>query len=176
MTSSQIAGIQKKVLGDYIEGIDSNSLDVDMWNGVIEQYNIGVKKDLINKLNLPVSQKYSNLGKQKLNFSITKIASQPIKVEIDGQLVVLEVKDKNDWEMLNAGHQYLLRFMIIQKFAEFSQQIYNQTKEKGGNDDSEQLGSMTQKIIDNLEISIKNVHIRLENNFIETQQYFLFNI
>jgi len=29
---------------------------------------------------------------------------------------------------------------------------------------------MTQKIIDNLEISIKNVHIRIENNLIDTQQ------
>ena len=172
MTSSQISSIQKRVLGDYIEGIDSNNLDVSIWNGVIEQYNIGIKKDFIEKLNLPISLKYSNIGKQRLDFSLTSISSKPIKIQIDGQFIVLEVKNKEDWEMLKKDNQYLVKFMIIQKFTELSKQIYEQNKDQEDGDKEEVFGGMTQKIIDNLEISIRNVHIRLEKNFLENQQYF----
>lgn len=63
-------GILESILlnaaGKYITGINQNHLKVGIWSGNVVVENVGLSKNLVKMLNLPLVIKHSSIGKLEL--------------------------------------------------------------------------------------------------------------
>ena len=59
--------VLQRSLGKYIEDLDRKQLSVSVWSGQIELENLNLKKNLIEKLRLPVNLLMGKIGKLKIN-------------------------------------------------------------------------------------------------------------
>jgi vacuolar protein sorting-associated protein 13A/C len=53
--------ILKDLLGEYIEEIDSKELSVGIWSGKISIKNLKLKKNILQKTNIPIIIKHSSI-------------------------------------------------------------------------------------------------------------------
>jgi len=54
------------IASQYITGIDKKNLKVEIWSGNVVIENVSIKKNLVDKLELPVNIKQSTIGKFSL--------------------------------------------------------------------------------------------------------------
>lgn len=75
--------------GKFISGFDKNNLSLGVWSGNIVIENVSLKPDIINLLELPVTLKFSSLGRMILKVPWNKLSSSPVEVILEDILIVL---------------------------------------------------------------------------------------
>lgn len=154
------------VLDDYVEGLSIENLKLGVLSGKIELNNLQLKQTGLDKLNLPVSVTHGSLKQLKLKVPWTALESKPVRVILDGlylQACPLDVSSLTPDQLkkmaFDAKRQRL-------KAAEDAVITANQSPE--GIQEKTQKASyiqqLTAKIVDNIEITLTNVHIRYEDS------------
>ena len=66
MFESILEGLLNKYLGEYVEGLSREDLNVSIWGGDIELNDVKLKKDLFQKFKLPLALIYGKIGRLRL--------------------------------------------------------------------------------------------------------------
>ena len=74
MLEGQVAFYLNKYLGNYVYGLDPQSLKISVFKGDVQLNNLHLKPEALNALNLPITVKAGLLG------SLTLKASQELTV------------------------------------------------------------------------------------------------
>ena len=90
MLEGIITKVLNKVLGDFIENIDSNDLSFSLLRGDVQLENVNVKKTLFDNIALPFKLHYGRVGKIHVDVPVTSIFSKPLKVVISDIMVILK--------------------------------------------------------------------------------------
>ncbi|OHT11522.1 hypothetical protein TRFO_18966 [Tritrichomonas foetus] len=152
--SLMLNGIAAKLIshlcGQYIEKVDSSQLEIDIWNGKAHMENLHIMENSFLAHHVPFRVKNGVVDSMSLSFPWNRLSSEPCIVDIDNILLVGEVY----------GGALVSHDLTFQK----------QPKDDEVTEQSMWNGVLT-KILDNLVINIKNIHIRIEasvgsNNFI----------
>eukprot|EP00658_Telonema_sp_P-2_P020265 TRINITY_DN18012_c0_g1_i1.p1 TRINITY_DN18012_c0_g1~~TRINITY_DN18012_c0_g1_i1.p1 ORF type:complete len:587 (+),score=173.98 TRINITY_DN18012_c0_g1_i1:91-1851(+) len=150
------------VLGDYFEGIDSSQLATSISAGTLELRNLTARTDAFKKFGLPVGVKKGRLGYLKLTIPWAHIKTQPVQVEVEDLYLVCRKEDWSNhgqaarelamklWRVDSAGDSLKMKLSAL----------YGDTKQEEEDGWSDKLIA---RVIDNLEISIKRIHIRFED-------------
>ncbi|CAK64571.1 unnamed protein product (macronuclear) [Paramecium tetraurelia] len=151
-----IENLLQSILGEYIEGLDQQSLKVGLWSGDAKIENLRLKPEAFIKLDLPFIVKYSRLGTLNLNIPWKNLASAPIKANLDTLYLILTPQQASDWKFGSVtGADKLIQV------DSFKQKLLERIANK------EQQDGMMQRIIirviENLQIRIQNIHIRVED-------------
>ncbi len=72
MFEAQVAYYLNKYLGQYVYGLDSESLKISVWSGDVQLSNLQLRPDALKELNLPVTVKAGLLGKLTLKACVSK--------------------------------------------------------------------------------------------------------
>lgn len=152
------------VLGDYVEGITKENLKVGVWSGKIELKNLQLNHQGIEKLKLPVSVINGFINTLTVSIPWTSLASQPVKIFIDGVYLLLGPLNFQNFNSQEALERSLAqkKGRLIQ--AEKSVEIAATLTEQNDPKTASYLQSLTTKIIDNIEIKISNIHLRYEDS------------
>ena len=150
MLKNVTAKILSHFLSEYIAHIDSSQLEMSIWNGIAKLENVNFLEDAFISHHIPLSIKKGIVGSLSLVFPWGKLDSQPCVITIENIFSCTDIKGK----ALISGD-----LQAKQKNNTSSNQEMD--NEKSQNDDNYFKGIMG-KIIDNLEVNIKNVHIRVE--------------
>lgn len=152
------------VLGDYIEGITKDNLQVGVWSGKIELKNLQLNHHGIEKLKLPVSVINGYVNSLTVSIPWTSLASQPVKIYIDGIFLLLGPLDFQNFTSNEAIERSLAhkqaKLIQAEKAIELAATFTEQNDPKA----TTYLQNLTTKIIDNIEIKISNIHIRYEDS------------
>ncbi|CAD8204171.1 unnamed protein product [Paramecium pentaurelia] len=156
MFEKLIENLLQSILGEYIEGLDQQSLKVGIWSGEAKIENLKLKSDAFIKLDLPFIVKYSRLGTLNLNIPWKNLASAPIKANLDTLYLIITPQQASDWKFGSiTGADKLIQV------DQFKQKLLERIANK------EQQDGMMQRIIirviENLQIRIQNIHIRVED-------------
>ena len=146
-----------KYLGKFLE-INKDELKVSLWNGELEMSNVKIKPEIFTTMNLPYFELVNGyIGKIKLNVSLPRFYLYPIKMVIEkvffhAKQKKLESINKNvEIENMEAYKNEQLLSM-----EELSNEVKNLKKEGGS--------GYLDKIINNLEIEIKDICIRFDDD------------
>jgi vacuolar protein sorting-associated protein 13A/C len=160
MFESIIAYVLNKFLSGYIDEVDYNNLKLGLFSGTFELNNIKVKPSALYQFDVPIEVKYGTIGKLKINISYTQFTSQPAVAIVEDVFVLLAPFEDNKYDSkrfdeVNRAHKQKLlseteKIDTIQIF---------EPKQKGYAD------KITDTIINNIQIYIKNVHIRYEDKY-----------
>ncbi|OCF42293.1 vacuolar protein sorting-associated protein vps13 [Kwoniella heveanensis CBS 569] len=153
-------------VGPYVENLDTNALNGSLWSGQVNLKNLHLKKSLLERFGLPVEIVAGDIGSLSLSIPWNALKSQPVKVTIDDVYILArarpqgKVDPEEDERVEQATKQEKL------KSAEAVDNAASQVGSHEGNDESKQtyIGAIVSKIVDNVQIHIKGIHVRYEDS------------
>ena len=81
--------VLNRVLGQYIENLDSKDLSVSIWGGDILLRDINLKRDLFERFKVPLDLVFGQIGILQIKVPWKNLGSSPVEVTIeDTQIVV----------------------------------------------------------------------------------------
>lgn len=156
--------IEKLILsyfGDYIENLDRKKLSVGILSGSLTLEDIVIKAKSINDMKLPFKLVFGRIGKLDIQIPWKSNFSAPTIINIDSVQVVLSLIPNEEWEFLDfySGDYKLnlLKKFFQTRIAELTEAFVQEEKSSGYAD------RVLVKILDNLHINFKNLHIRIED-------------
>ena len=88
LVRSLAVSVLSRYLGDYVDGIDSQHIDISLSSGDATLEHLELKKEALDALDLPILVRAGYLAKVKITIPWKSIKSQPASIEIDGLYVL----------------------------------------------------------------------------------------
>ena len=168
MTSSIINLVIDNFLSNFIE-IDKSQTYASLLSGVLELRNVKIKKELFSYIKLPYFiLDIGYIGKIKIEMSMPFFYSYPINIYINDIFIFAkqkEIKNLNEKEEIDSLKQ------IKNNLLEAEENLINKLSEIESTEPS-----MFSQIINNININIKNILIRFEDNIINPNNPFALGI
>ena len=157
MSSSIFNWAIDKYLSAFLE-IDKDKTKVSLWSGEVEMSNLKIKPEIFTTMNLPYFELVNGyVGKIKLIVSLPRFYLYPIKVVVEK--VFFHAKQKK-LETINkkteTENMETYKKNKLQSMEELANEV-NNLKQEGG-------AGYLDQIINNLEIEIKDICVRFDDD------------
>ena len=164
MLEGLVAGLLNRFLGMYVKNFDPKQLNVGIWNGDVKLRNLELRKEALDQLHLPVNVVEGHLGELTMSIPWTNLRGKPVRVTI--QDVFLLAAPKEDAEYNEEEESKRAHDVKMEKLE--NAELLKQKNLEGASPEEQQKNqsfteSLTTAIVDNLQVSIKNIHIRYED-------------
>ncbi|KAI9014452.1 hypothetical protein CLU79DRAFT_890124 [Phycomyces nitens] len=166
MLESLVATILNRFLGNYVSNLNYDQLKIGIWNGEVNLKNLKLRREALDKLDLPIDVLEGYFGELTLSIPWANLKTKPVKVFVDHVYLLAVPKSEVSVSAEEEDQRAQLlkqRRLATAELMEDSQVQDDQTK-KGDDQSDGFMGQLTTKIIDNLQLSIKNIHVRYEDN------------
>uniref|UniRef100_A0A914Q3N0 Chorein N-terminal domain-containing protein n=1 Tax=Panagrolaimus davidi TaxID=227884 RepID=A0A914Q3N0_9BILA len=163
------ADLLNSFLGDFVDNLDASQLNIGIWGGDVKLNNLEIKKSALDELDLPIKLKYGFLDKLVLKIPWKNLYTEPVITNIDG-LYLIAVP--NTGVIYNKEKAEKMEHEIKQKeLSRLEENRRNQRKPKDPTADTF-TEKMIAQVIKNLQVTIKNIHIRFEDKYTNRQHPF----
>lgn len=165
MLEGLVANLLNRFLGMYVKNFDAKQLNVGIWNGDVKLRNLELRREALDQLHLPVNVVEGHLGQLTMAIPWTNLRGKPVKVNIED--VFLLAAPKEDVEYDEEEEAKRANDVKLEKLE--NAEILKQRNTEGQSAEEQQKSqsfteSVTTAIVDNLQVSIKNIHIRYEDS------------
>lgn len=146
-----------KFLGEFVEEFDDSSLRVDNWTGQVTQTRLSLRPGSLRFLSMilgiDIKVVRGMIGTLQISFNWRALWKEPIKLTLEDLYIVCKASDTPDSSIFLASRRKKKREKVEDK----------QLKTKLNNPNKNYFQQLESTIIDNLCVSVKNVHIRYED-------------
>lgn len=177
MLESVAATLLNRLLGSYIQNFDPNQLNVGIWSGDVKLNDLKLKNDCLDTLDLPLDLVQGVLGNLTLNVPWSALKNKPVKIIINDCFLVCKPNHFYDGKNMDAlltnpdfiKRQFNLKLKKLMQWELSKEALLYENNDNNLDDDdfattnSTFMQSLITKIIDNLQISITNIHLRFED-------------
>lgn len=91
-----VADILNKVLGAYIEDLDTKHLNLSILKGELQLGKVNLKKEIFNDIGFPFKLKYGYIGNLYVRIPWTSMTSSPLQIEMSEMFVICEPLDSSE--------------------------------------------------------------------------------
>ncbi|KAH3666193.1 hypothetical protein OGAPHI_004382 [Ogataea philodendri] len=168
MLESLVANILNRALGAYVENFDPKQLNIGIWSGDVKLKNLKLKKESLEKFELPVDVRFGHIGELTLQIPWSNLKSKPVKVLIDDVFLLASPRILTEFDAeeektreLRIKKEKLEALELVSKNTPYTED--EQAKNESFTE------SLVTKIVDNLQVTIKNIHFRYEDDHTFTE-------
>ncbi|KAJ7783787.1 vacuolar protein sorting-associated protein 13 [Mycena maculata] len=152
-----------RILAPYVENLDMNQVNYGIGQGQLTLRNLRLKKGALDKFRLPVDVLEGHLGKFTLSLHWMNLGNQPVEVMVeDVYLLVVPSPQSNDDPEEEEKRAQAAKAERLE-----NAELLHMRGQAESTDDTPQsqglLESLTAKIVNNLQVTVKNIHIRYED-------------
>lgn len=166
MAKALLFKVLNDTIGKYIDGLTEENLKLSVFSGTIALQNVSLNRKGIEELKLPLSVINGFIESINIEIPWTSLESSPVKIFINGVYLLVKPLDFNSYTPEQAQNHFsaikLATLLQEEKKIDLQSQILYSADEIEAS--AGYFDRLTQKIINNLEISLKNVHIRFEDS------------
>lgn len=144
----------QKYVGSYLDV--PADFDFSLLKGKVELNNVALKKDALDLLGLPLFVKSGLVGRLLLLIPLTNLKSQPTVIVVENVVLIANFKEWTQAEFEKANALKKTRQLELD---ELGSSTGDAEDEEGGT-----LKKLLAQILNNLQITVTNVTIRLEDN------------
>ncbi|CAK1598970.1 unnamed protein product [Parnassius mnemosyne] len=171
---SIVVDVLNRFLGDYVENLNRSQLKLGIWGGDVVLENLILKQNALEELNIPVQTVYGHLGKLVLKIPWKNLYGASVEASIERLFLIVnplaEIKydpEKEEKMALSAKQAELARV--------------EEAKKKEAQKDENKLDEtfvekLATQIIKNVQLKIKDIHIRYEDSITNPKAPFSFGI
>lgn len=114
-----------KLLGDYIENLDSKSLKIAIWSGSINLTNLTLKASALDTFDLPVSVVQGCVGSIDASIPWQSLSSSPVIAKVSDVFLVVQPKKCdhvgflfgfNNLEIIRLATNHLQTFSFVSSY------------------------------------------------------------
>ena len=84
-----ISDLLTKFLGDYVEGLNSETFTFAVWSGSVELKNLKIKKEALKKFNIPFDIKSGILGLLEIKIPWRNLSKEPVVLTISDISIII---------------------------------------------------------------------------------------
>jgi vacuolar protein sorting-associated protein 13A/C len=166
MAKALLFKVLNDTIGKYIDGLTEENLKLSVFSGTIALQNVSLNRKGIEELQLPISVVNGFIESINIEIPWTSLESSPVKIFINGVYLLIKPLDFNSYTPEQARKYFNLNKLATisqeEKKIDLQSQVLDSAQEIEVS--SGYFDKLTQKIINNLEISLKNIHIRFEDS------------
>ncbi|KAH9636273.1 hypothetical protein HF086_009469 [Spodoptera exigua] len=157
MFEGAVAGILNRLLGKYVQDLDTENLNVGIFSGNVNLTDLKLKPEALYELDLPIDVKIGTIGRIALQIPWSGLYTQPVVVNIEDVLVLVGPAISNSYFDPERERRLTraAKRKILQDLEAESEVL------KGPQNFFEHLFTA---IVNNLQIYVRNVHIRYEDS------------
>lgn len=159
MFEGVIANLLNKVLGDFIEGVKADQLNISILSGDVELFNLAIKPDFLENMPLPFKLKYGKVGRIFVDVPMMGLLTSPLKIEISEIFVLVEPKKVEEFNEKVIKEAFI---KATQSSLEKLEEYFN-TKIEATKSESSVVNGIINRLIDNIQVDIQNVYVRFED-------------
>lgn len=160
-----VANLLNRFLGMYVKNFDAKQLNVGIWSGDVKLRNLELRHEALDQLHLPVNVVEGHLGQLTMSIPWANLRGKPVRINIEDVFLLAAPKEDaeyNEEEEANRAHA-----VKIEKLE--NAELLKQRNTEGLSSEEQQKSqsfteSLTTAIVDNLQVSIKGIHIRYEDS------------
>ena len=154
-----IANVLNKVLGDWVENLNSEQLKLSVFKGKIELDKVKIKSSAFTKLGFPFHLEYGFIGHIEIDIPWTSLSTSPLRINIDDVLCLIYPSSAENWK--EEEERVLIknsRDESLMNFDSLNQPELTISNEPG------YIEKLIETIVNNVQIHIKRVYFRYEDN------------
>ncbi|XP_077487985.1 intermembrane lipid transfer protein VPS13A-like isoform X2 [Amblyomma americanum] len=157
MFEGVVAHLLNKYLGKYIKDLDSENLNVGIFNGTVQLTDLKLKAEALYELELPIEVKAGCIGKVSVDIPWLSLSSEPVLIHVEDVLILAgPISD----EPYDAEKERLLaRACKSRRLELLEEPLAENELDKPRGFFENLIGT----IVNNVQISVQNVHIRYED-------------
>ncbi|KAH9492085.1 Vacuolar protein sorting-associated protein 13D [Bulinus truncatus] len=157
------AWVLNTYVGEYVENLNTAQLSIALLKGAVELENLPLKKDALKSLDIPIEVKSGFIGKITLHIPLRKLNSEPWVISIEKLYLVTGPLTNVQYnaETERKFHQEQKKVMLDALEEKWK---ITQGNQKDQSSSWFSYGaSMAANILENIQLNIKDVHIRYED-------------
>lgn len=164
MLEGVLAGILNKFLASYVDNLNTSQLNVAIWNGDVKLRNLRLKRSALDRLRLPIDVKEGYLGQLTMTIPWSNLKGKPVRMFIENVSLLAVPRDASmpvDEEEEEERRQALKQEQLAR-----SELLYSGSPKSGEEAQKTEsfMSSLFTRIIDNVQVTVRNIHIRYEDS------------
>ena len=165
MLEGLVANLLNRFLGMYVKNFDPKQLNVGIWSGDVKLRNLELRREALDQLHLPINVVEGRLGELTLSIPWSNLRGKPVKVNIEDVFLLAAPKEEDEYD---AEEEEKRAVAVKLEKLESAELLKERNTESMSPEEQQKNQSFTQSlvtaIVDNLQVSIKNVHVRYEDS------------
>jgi len=161
MLEGVVSSLLNQYLGAFLEGLDKDQFKISVWGGSVNLKDVKVKSGALDMLHLPLTVKYGYVQKLHLSADWRHLGSKPVIVELSGVYMVA-VPSKGASIDSRAEMQAALESKLA-KLQGLEDLRFSDEDADGGPAANSFMGRMATRILDNVQVVLKDIHVRYED-------------
>jgi vacuolar protein sorting-associated protein 13A/C len=165
MLEGLVANLLNRFLGMYVQNFDAKQLNVGIWSGDVKLRNLELRREALDQLRLPLNVIEGHLGSLTLSIPWSNMRGKPLKVNIEDVFLLAAPKEDADYD----AEEEERRAHAVKMEKLDSAELLKERNTEGMSAEEQQksqsfTASMITAILDNVQVSVKNIHIRYEDS------------
>ncbi|KAK0724982.1 hypothetical protein B0H67DRAFT_480247 [Lasiosphaeris hirsuta] len=164
MLEGLVAGLLNRFLGMYVKNFDPTQLKVGIWGGDVKLRDLELRREALDQLKLPINVVEGHLGQLTLTIPWSNLRGAPVKIYIEDVYLLASPKEEAEY---NEEEEERRRQRIKMEKLDSAELLKERSQEGLSPEEQKRTQSFTEslvtKIVDNLQVTIKNIHVRYED-------------
>ena len=164
MLEGLVSNLLNRVLGMYLQNFDPKQLSVGIWNGDVKLKNLELRKEALDQLHLPLNVVEGHVGDLTLSIPWSNLRGKPVKVNIENVFILCSPREDADYD----AEEEEKRAHDVKMEKLESAELLKERNTAGLSKEEQQkqqsfAASLTTAIIDNLQVTVRNINVRYED-------------
>ncbi|GAW27149.1 putative vacuolar protein sorting-associated protein 13 [Rosellinia necatrix] len=165
MLEGLVAGLLNRFLGMYVKNFDPTQLKVGIWSGDVKLRDLELRREALDQLKLPINVVEGHLGQLTIVIPWSNLRGAPVKVFIEDVFLLASPKEEAAYD---AEEEDRRKQRIKMEKLDSAELIKERNQEGLSKEEQKKSQSFTEslvtKIVDNLQVTVKNIHVRYEDS------------
>jgi len=149
----------------YVQNFDPKQLNVGIWSGDVVLRDLELRREALDQLRLPLNVIEGHLGSLTLSIPWSNLRGKPLKVNIEDVFLLAAPKEDADYD----AEEEDKRAHAVKMEKLDSAELLKERNTEGMSAEEQQknqsfTASLITAIVDNVQVTVKNIHIRYEDS------------
>ena len=159
-----MANLLNRFLGMYVRNFDPKQLNVGIWSGDVKLKDLELRREALDQMHLPLNVIEGHIGSLVLSIPWSNLRGKPVRINIEDLFLLAAPKEDQEY---NAEEEEKRAHAVKMEKLDSAELLKERNTEGMSKEEQQKnqtfTAALTTTIIDNVQISVKNVHIRYED-------------
>lgn len=164
MLEGLVANLLNRFLGMYVRNFDPKQLNVGIWSGDVKLKDLELRREALDQMHLPLNVIEGHIGSLVLSIPWSNLRGKPVRINIEDLFLLAAPKEDQEY---NAEEEEKRAHAVKMEKLDSAELLKERNSEGMSKEEQQKnqtfTAALTTTIIDNVQISVKNVHIRYED-------------
>lgn len=177
MLESLVANLLNRFLGMYVQNFDAKQLNVGIWSGDVKLRDLELRREALDQLHLPLNVVEGHLGQLTLQIPWSNLHGKPVKINVEDVFLLAAPREDADYD---PDEEERRQHAVKMEKLDSAEMLKERSTEGLTLEEQKKTQSFTQSlvtaIVDNVQVTVKNIHIRYEDSISNSSHPFAFGI